>query len=541
MQTQNHYDVLIVGTGFSGLYALHHFRDKQNLNARVFDGAGGIGGTWWYNRYPGARVDAPSAPFYAYTFSEELVQEWEWLETQSSQATVLEYLNFVADKLDLRRDIQLKTWIETARFNEEDQIWTIETSSGELFSCKFLVCALGALFVAHKPDYQGIDDFQGEVYHTGKWPHQAVDFTGKRVGIVGTGSSGIQAIPEIAKDAADLTVFQRTPQFTLPARNRPLEPEALKDARDQWGAYRNAMRSHPAGMPYAQGTRSALEDTAEQREKLYESLWREGGTALMMKSYRDLLTSAEANQTLADFVRGKIREVVKDAATADRLMPSYHIGTKRLILDNGYFETFNRDNVTLVDLTEDPIRSFGPHSVSTKSGERPLDVLVLATGFDAVTGSMLQLNPIGRSGLALNEKWSTRFDTCLGLTMAGFPNLFMLHGPGSPGVLFNMPMGSELQTEWIANCVDYMRTRDLATIEATEQAEATWDDEIQSLANRTLYPLTDSWYTGANIPGKPRQFLGHLNGSKYYERLSETEQHDYSGFLFEPPSRAQQT
>jgi cation diffusion facilitator CzcD-associated flavoprotein CzcO len=532
------HDAVIIGAGVAGLYALHHLRE-MGLSVRVYDGAAGVGGTWWWNRYPGARVDGPGSPFYCYTFSEDLVKEWDWAETQPSQQSVLEYLEYVADRLDLRRDIQLETWISDARYDEAQQQWLVETSAGARVSCQFLICAVGTLSAPNTPDIPGIKTFAGKCYHTGRWPQTPVSFAGKRVGVIGTGSSGVQAIPEIAREAAHVTVFQRTPQYSIPARNRPLDPEVTRQVRENWDAIRAQLHANTVGMPFEMSTRLACEDTPEQRQVLYEELWQKGGFHLLFSSYADLLTNKEANRTLADFVRGKIREVVRDPKTAAKLMPDYYLGTKRQLLDNGYYETFNRDNVTLVDLREDPIQEITPTGVRTATGEHPLDMLVLATGFDAITGTLLRLNPKGRGGVSLKEKWSTRFDTYLGIMIADFPNLFMIHGPGSPSVLYNMPLGAERESAWVGDCVRYLRERGLGAIEATPDAEKSWDREVTDLANTTLYPLTDSWYTGANIPGKHRQFCVHLGGPLYFQRINEVADKGYEGFVFEKERRTE--
>lgn len=526
------YDAIIIGAGFGGMYALHHLRDKLGLNVRAFDGAGGVGGTWWYNRYPGARVDAPSSPFYGYTFSKELVDEWQWAETQTSGPAVLAYLEHVAERFDLKKDIQFETWVRDARYDEAAQRWTIETSTDETVSAQFLVCAVGALFVANRPDYPGIDDFAGECYHTGRWPHEKVSFAGKRVGVIGTGSSGIQAIPEIAKEAEHVTVFQRTPQYSLPARNRPIGQEELDAYRDDWDNLRTSMCKR-GGWPFETTRRRAADFTPAERQVIYEQLWEEGGIHLSINSFVGVLSDKALNEEVGEFVRGKIREIVKDPQTAEKLMPNYYFGTKRLILDNGYFETYNRENVSLVDVRADPIEKFTETGLHTKSGEHEIDMLVLATGFDAVSGSMLNLNPKGRGGVSLQEKWESRFDNYLGATISGFPNLFMIHGPGAPGVFFTMPLGGERTTDWIGDCILHLREENLGCVEATEDAEADWDREINSIADRTLYPLAESWYMGANIPGKPRQFLGHLRGSQYFDRLVEVAEAGYEGFVFE--------
>ncbi len=530
-------DAIVIGAGFGGLYALYRLRG-MGLSVRAYDGAGGIGGTWWWNRYPGARVDFPSAPFYAYTFSEELLNEWDWRERQPTQAEVLSYLDYVADKFALRPDIELETWMTSAVFDEPAQCWRLETDRGERITAKYLVCAMGTLSAANKPDIPGIDDFAGECHHTGRWPQDGVDFTGKRVGVIGTGSSGIQAIPIIAREAAHLTVFQRTPQYTIPAGNRPVSPEELRDARENWAMYRERMQTTPMGMPYAMPERSAHEDTPAQREQLYEELWQDGGLHMLFRSYYDLLLDETANETLASFVRSKIRAIVNDADTAEKLMPDYLLATKRQVIDDGYYETFNRDNVTLVDLRRDPIETFTPTGVKTRDGEHPLDMLVLATGFDAITGALLRLNPRGRDGVDLATCWRERFNTYLGVTIPGFPNLFMVHGPESPSVLFNMPLGAERETDWIAECIRYLNDHDLATIEPAPGVEVPWGEDVAEAASHTLYPRTDSWYSGANIDGKHRQFIVHLGGQAYFQRLRDEAANGYSGFVTESVRRA---
>jgi len=526
------YDVVVIGAGVSGMYALHHLRE-MGLSVRVYDGASDIGGTWWYNRYPGARVDGPGSPFYCYTFSEELMQEWDWEETQSEQSAVLAYLEHVADRFDLRRDIQFETWVQDARYDEAAQRWTVETDTGVRASARFLVCAVGALSTVNMPDIPGIHDFAGECYHTGRWPHEPVSFEGKRVAVIGTGSSGIQSIPEIAREAEHVTVLQRTPQFAFPAGNRPITPEDMMEARKNWEGIRAKMYAHPGGFPLDTHTRMAMDDTPEQRRALYEKLWQRGSFLFFLEGYNDLVISEEANASLADFVRDKIREIVRDPKTADKLMPDHFVITKRPILDNGYFETFNRDNVTLVDLREDPIERFTPTSVVTRTGEHPIDILVLATGFDAISGSMLRLNPKGRGGLSLKERWQDRFHNYLGLTISGFPNLFMIHGPGSPGVFYNMPLGAERQMDWIGNCMRHLREKELGAIEPTAESEEAWANEVAGIANATLFPRTDSWWTGANVPGKPRYFSVYLGGSIYYQRIADVADKDYAGFEFE--------
>lgn len=531
-----HYDVVVIGAGVSGMYALYHLRE-MGLSVRVYDGATDIGGTWWYNRYPGARVDGPGSPFYCYTFSEELMKEWDWAETQSEQSAVLDYLEHVADRFDLRRDIQFETWVQDARYDEAAQRWTVETSTGVRASAQFLICAVGALSTANMPDIPGINDFAGEWYHTGRWPHEPVSFEGKSVAVIGTGSSGIQSIPEIAKEAAHVTVLQRTAQYSVPAGNRPVTPDEMADARENWDTVLAKMQAHPGGFPFDTHERSALDDTPEQRRARYEALWQRGGFKFFLDGYNDIVMSEEANASLADFIRDKIREIVRDPETAEKLMPDHFVMTKRPILDDGYFETYNRDNVTLVDLREDPIERFTPTSVITRSGEHPIDMLVLATGFDAISGSMLHLNPKGRGGMSLQERWQDRFHNYLGLTIGGFPNLFMIHGPGSPGVFYNMPLGAERQMDWIGNFMRHLQEKGMGAVEPTTDSEEAWANEVAGIANATLFPRTDSWWTGANIEGKPRYFSAYLGGALYYHRISEIADKDYEGFAFEPAHR----
>lgn len=526
-------DAIVIGAGFGGMYSLHLLRE-MGLTARVFDAADGVGGTWRWNGYPGARVDFPGGPYYCYTFSEDLVKGWKWAESQPDQKAVLGYLDYVADQLDLRRDIQLNTWVTDARFDETRQRWIVETDQGETVAAQFIICAVGTLSAAHKPDIQGFDDFAGEVYHTGRWPKAGVDFSGKRVGVIGTGSSGVQSIPVIAREADQLTVFQRTPQYTIPAKNHTLDEEFVHHTQQNWPDIRRQMVESPFGAPIVPGERSALEDSEVERNRVYEALWQKGGFAIAFNSYHDILTNKEANYSLAEFVRSKIRATVKDPATAEKLLPDYYIGTKRLILDSDYHDTYNRENVTLVSLKEDPIEAITTTGIRTASGiEYPLDILILATGYDAVTGAMQRLNPQGRNGISLNEEWAARYNTYLGMTIPQFPNLFMIHGPETPSVLYNMPLGAELEAEWIRDCITHLRKEGLGTIEPAAGVEKAWGEEVLEIANETLFPLTDSWYTGANIPGKHRQFAVHLGGPLFFQRLTEVAEKGYEGFVLQ--------
>lgn len=529
------FDVLIIGAGVSGMYAVHHFRE-MGLSVRAYDGASDVGGTWWYNRYPGARVDGPGSPYYCYTFSDELMEEWDWEETQSEGSAVLEYVDHVATRFDLRRDIQFETWVESASYDEPTQRWSVTTSRGERASARYLICAVGALSTPNMPNIPGIQDFAGATYHTGQWPHEPVSFEGKRVAVIGTGSSGIQSIPEIAKEAEHLTVLQRTAQFAFPAGNRVLTEADRAQAREEWEKTKALMVAHPGGFPHEGNDKASLDYTPEERNAHYEKLWQIGSFQFFLNGYNDIATSEEANASLSDFVRGKIREIVKDPETADKLMPDHYVMTKRPILEDGYWQTYNRDNVALIDLREDPIERFTETSVVTASGEHPIDVLVLATGYDAISGSMLRLNPKGRGGVSLKERWQDRFHNYLGMAVRDFPNLFMIHGPGSPGVFYNMPLGAERQIGWIGELMRHLDANGQGAVEPSTESEEAWANEVSGIANATLFPKTDSWWTGANVEGKPRYFSAYLGGGIYYMRIADVAAREYDGFVFEGAS-----
>ncbi|MBB85140.1 MAG: cyclohexanone monooxygenase [Deltaproteobacteria bacterium] len=532
-QTGN-YDVVIIGGGVSGMYAVHHFRE-MGLSVRAYDGASDVGGTWWYNRYPGARVDGPGSPYYCFTFSDDLMEEWDWDETQSEGKDVLAYLEYVASKFDLRKDIQFETWVEDVEYDEATQRWTIGTNRGDRVTARFVICASGALSTQNMPNYEGIQDFAGEVYHTGNWPREEVSFEGKRVAVMGTGSSGIQAIPEIAKIADHVTVLQRTAQFAFPAGNRSLTEEDRQNARKAWEETKAMMVAHPGGFPHKGNELAALDFTEEERQAHFEKLWKIGSFHFFLNGYNDVATSEEANASMSNFVRGKIREIVKDPETADKLMPDHYVMTKRPILENGYWHAYNRDNVELVDLREDGIERFTENSVVTAtSGEHPIDMLVLATGFDAISGTLLKLNPKGRGGVSLKDRWTERFHNFMGMTIKDFPNLFMIHGPGSPGVFYNMPLGAERQMGWIGEFIQFLEKNGHGAAEPTAESEEAWGNEVQGIANATLFPKTDSWWTGANVEGKPRYFSAYLGGGIYYMRIADIAARDYDGYTFEP-------
>ncbi len=528
------YDAIIVGAGFGGLYMLHRLR-ALGMRVRVFEAGSGVGGTWYWNRYPGARCDVESLE-YSYSFSNELQQEWVWQERYAAQADILAYANHVADRFDLRPDIAFNTRVSSARFDARTNEWALRTERGEVATAPFCIMAVGCLSLPRMPDFKGRDSFRGSLYHTGLWPKEGVDFSGQRVGIIGTGSSGIQAIPVVASQAAHLHVFQRTPNFSLPAVNRPLDANEVEHFKADYPAVRERARHTPAGIAgYPIPTRSALDDAPETRQQVYETGWMRGSTAFT-RLYNDLLTNRQANDTAAEFVRAKIRSIVKNPATAERLAPNNHfIGTKRICLDSGYFETYNRDNVTLVDVREDPIEAITPAGIRTSRATYEFDAIVLATGFDAITGALTSVDIRNAEGLSLKEKWADGPRTYLGLMTAGFPNLFVITGPGSPSVLSNMISSIEQHVEWITRCLVHLRAARIARIDADAQAEADWVEHVNTVADQTLFPQANSWYVGANIPGKARVFMPYIGGLGVYRaRCDAVAASGYEGFVLEP-------
>ena len=511
-------DAAVVGAGFAGLYTVHKLR-QEGFSVRCFEAGGGVGGTWFWNCYPGCRCDVESID-YSYSFDETLEQEWVWSERYPAQPEVLRYLNHVADRFGLREDIQLDTRVTAAEFNEDESRWTVTTDGGAQWSAQFLILATGCLSAQQIPRYPGLDSFQGEWHHTAAWPQEGVDFSGKRVGVIGTGSTGIQVVPEIAAEADHLYVFQRTANFSVPNKNRPLDEQVLADMKARYPEHRQAARESFLGVPLESTGKSALEVSDEEREQEFERRWQRGGGMQILVAYTDLLVNKEANDTIADFVRRKINEAVQDEQTAEMLTPhDFPLGTKRLAQDDGYFETYNRDNVTLVDIRKAPIEEITPTGLRTADGEYELDALVFATGFDAVTGAALAIDIRGRGGLPLREKWAGGPRVYLGLSTAGFPNMFTITGPGSPSVLSNMVLAIEQHVDWIADTMGYLRERGLTTIEATPAAEDAWVEHVAEVGNATLFPLADSWYVGANIPGKTRVLLPYLGGFGPYSKV----------------------
>jgi cyclohexanone monooxygenase len=525
------YDAVIVGAGVGGLYAIQRLR-KLGLSVRAFEAGDGVGGTWYWNRYPGCRCDVESLE-YSYSFSDELQQEWHWPERYGTQPEILRYINHVADRFDLRRDIAFNTRVKEAVFDSQTDTWTIKTDKGDIVSSRYCIMATGNLSTPRKPDIAGLDSFTGKWYHTGLWPHEGVDFTGLRVGVIGTGSSGVQSIPIIARQAKHLYVFQRTANFSLPARNVPMPSEKERTHKAEYPARRRAAYDTPFGIAgYPPPVKSARDASEQERLNAYEAKWAEGGSISFLYSYTDLLVNKESNDTASEFVRRKIRATVKDPKTAELLCPNNHpIGTKRLILDTDYYETYNRDNVTLVDIRSNPIQEITPAGLRTADAEHALDAIVFATGFDAMTGAMKEIDIHTDAGPSIQAKWKDGPRTYLGIMMAGFPNLFVITGPQSPGVKSQMILACEQHVDWIADCIDYLRDRGLTRIEAEQEAEDAWVQHNNEVADRTLYPLANSWYVGANIPGKPRVFMPYVGGvTAYKKKCDEVAANGYEGF-----------
>lgn len=524
-------DVVVVGAGVGGLYALYKLR-QQGLKVRVIEAADDVGGTWYWNRYPGCRCDVESME-YSYSFSNDLQQEWTWPERYGTQPEILRYVKHVADRFDLRPHITFKTRVTSASFDAEAKRWVLKTDTGETITAPYCIMATGNLSTPRKPDIAGLDSFKGKWYHTGLWPHGGVDFTGLKVGVIGTGSSGVQSIPHIAAQAKHLYVFQRTANFSLPACNAPLNPEKERKHKAEYPERRRAAYDTPFGIAgYPPPTKSALEVPDEERRRIYEQKWNEGGSISFLYAFTDLLTNKAANDTASDFVREKIRATVKDKRTAELLCPNDHpIGTKRLILDTNYYETYNRPNVTLVDIRSAPIQEITPTGLRTAKESFDLDAIVFATGFDAMTGAMKEIEIRNDKGSSIAEKWKDGPRTYLGLMVAGFPNLFMITGPQSPGVKSQMILSCEQHVDWIAGCLKHMGERQMRRIEADQIAEMAWVQHNNEVADSTLYPMANSWYMGSNVPGKPRVFMPYVGGvTAYKKKCDEVAAHGYQGF-----------
>lgn len=539
--TNQHYDAVIVGAGFSGLYALHKLREK-GLTVRAYERGGDLGGTWYWNRYPGIHCDT-EALAYSFTFDAELYRKWNWSKRMAPQAEILEYAHYIADNLDLRRDIQFNTKVVSGAYDEAANLWHVGLEDGSTVDATYFIVASGPLAAANVPPVPGIENFEGEWYHTGEWPHEPIEWEGKRVAVIGTGSSGVQNICALAPIVDQLTVFQRTAQYVTPIANRPLTEEDRAAWKDNIEALCAEMRQSAFGAPGMASNRSALEDTPEQRDKVFQAGWDAGAGAFALATYNDLTTSVEANGFAAEFVRRKIAEIVEDPETARKLMPSYYFGTKRPVKADGYYETFNRPNVHLVALKEEPIEEITAKGIRTSEKEYEFDIIIFATGFDAVTGTLFRIDINGRGGRALREKWDdgVHVKTNLGITTTGFPNMFIVQGPQSPSIMSSFLLGIQINVDFIANLVEYARKNGIETIESVPRAEEAWSRFCQRLAEKTLLLKTDSFWTGANIASKPRPEVVtvYTGGIKIYaDRLDDVAAHDYKGFAFAPDPRA---
>jgi len=523
------FDVIVVGAGFAGLYMLYRLR-KLGLKVRVFEAGDGIGGTWYWNRYPGARCDAVSME-YSYQFSEALQQDWEWSEVYATQPEILRYLNHVADRFELHPDIQLKTRVTSMHFDEANKNWCVKTNR-DAVSSKFCIMASGCLSSINIPDLNGLDSFSGSVYHTGNWPHEGVDFNNKNVGVIGSGSSAIQAIPHIAEQAKHLYVFQRTANYSVPAHNGPHDPKHQEHIKSDYKGFRKRNREMAFGNDLNYSNLSSLDVNDADRSLEYEQRWQKGGLPFL-GAFNDLLFDKQANNTAAEFIRNKIRAIVQDQSVAEALCPQSILGCKRLCVDSNYYETFNRPNVSLIDISNVPIEQITSSGVVVNNNNYPLDALVLATGFDAMTGALLNIEIHGKEGVSLQKKWKEGPVNYLGLSISDFPNFFTITGPGSPSVLSNMVPSIEQHVDWIANCIEYMIENNAHLIEATKEAETSWVEHVNEIAEPTLFSNCNSWYLGANIPGKPRVFMPYLGVPPYVAKCKEVRENGYEGFDLE--------
>ena len=520
-------DVIIVGAGFSGLYMLYKMR-KMNLKALIIERASDAGGTWFWNRYPGARCDIESIE-YSYSFSDELQQEWNWSNRYSDQSEILEYINYVVKKFNLKENIVFNTSVKSAKFDENLKNWIVETDS-KSYSSKFCVMATGTLSSIKQPNFDGLENFKGDWYVTGEWPHEKLDFTSKKVAIIGTGSSAVQSIPVIAEEAKNLTVFQRSPNYTIPANNRPLTEKELSNAKSSYDQIREKAKYTRAGIGYNQfEERKLLDLSSEEINKELNNRWKIGGQEIFTAGFTDVGVNVEANKIVADFVKSKIKEIVKDPNVAELLSPEDAIGCKRLCADTNYFETYNRENVELIDLNSNPINSITENGILTKNKEFKFDTIIFATGFDAMTGALQAIDITGKNGKKLKQVWKDGPKSFLGLLINGFPNLFTVTGPGSPSVLTNMMVAIEQHVEWISNCINFLSKSNLNEVEADELFQIEWMDHIEEVAKNTLRYTCNSWYVGANVPGKKRVFMPYAGGfGKYREKCDEIAENNYS-------------
>ncbi|MBI08605.1 MAG: cyclohexanone monooxygenase [Rhodospirillaceae bacterium] len=525
------FDAVVVGAGFAGMYMLHCLR-KLGLSVRVYETGGDVGGTWYWNRYPGARCDVESMQ-YSYSFDADLDQEWSWSERYSPQPEILAYANHIAEKYDLRRDICFDTQVTAATFDETANRWVIETDRTDRVTAQHCIMAVGCLSAANTPPFEGMSNFKGPIYHTGHWPHDGVDFSGQRLGIIGTGSSAIQSIPIMAQQAKTLTVFQRTPNYAVPAWNGPMDKDYEAEIKASYPDFRAKARARPTGFYFPFNIKPALDATPEEREQQYEEFWSRGGLPFL-GAFGDLLFEKEANDTVAEFARRKIRSVVNDPAVADLLCPDNIFGCKRLCVDSNYYEVYNEPHVKLVDVSKKPIERFTKTGIVTDGTEYELDAVVCATGFAAMTGSFDKIKITGRDGLTLAKKWEAGPRTYLGMSTVGFPNFFMITGPGSPSVLANMIPSIEQHVDWMVDCISHMRDVGAETIEATLSYEDNWVDHVNAVSEISLRSTCSSWYVGANIPGRPRVFMPYIGGFPVYvTKCNDVMTNGYEGFVLE--------
>ena len=523
------YDVAIVGAGFAGLYLLHRCR-QLGLSARIWEAGTGVGGTWYWNRYPGARCDIESMQ-YSYQFDDDLQQTWNWSERYSPQPEILRYAEHVAERFNLLDDIDFERRVATAHYDEATAMWTLATTSEETLSARFCVMATGCLSVPNWPSIEGYDVFQGDIHHTALWPHDEVDFRNKRVAVIGTGSSAIQSIPLIAADAAQLTVFQRTPNYSVPAHNRPMDPNYAADVKERYAEIRACAKQTFNGIYGRLSVGSGLEFNDEERLAEYERRWQDGGL-LFLAVYNDLMFDKSVNDTLVEFVHGKIRNIVHDPEVAELLCPDNIIGGKRMCVDTDYFATYNRDNVDLVDIRKQPINAINKTGLNVGDTQYDVDIIVVATGFDAMTGTLMNIDIRGKADASLRDRWQDGPSSYLGLAMADFPNLFTVTGPGSPSVLTNMLPSIEQHVEWISDCLEYMRNSNHTVIEAAADAEHAWWQHVQEVGQGGLKQSTDSWYLGANVEGKARVFMPYMGGfPSYCSKCEEVVAKGYEGFV----------
>ncbi len=533
MPLDTHTDAVVIGAGFAGLYMLHSLRGL-GLSAVAFEAGNDVGGTWYWNRYPGARCDVESLQ-YSFSWTKDLQQEWTWTERYAPQSEIQAYLRHVAERYDLLRDIHFQTRVIEAEWDQGAQLWTVRTHAGDVVRARFVISAAGCLSIGRVPDIPGLADFQGRCYHTGQWPHEAVDFTDLRVAVIGTGSSGIQCIPVIARQAAQLTVFQRTANFSIPAHNRPITLGEQRAFKAQYDALRQTAKQTKAGILYDYSTRATFEVDETERQAEFERRWARGGPNFV-QAFNDLALDRKANDQAAEFVRRKIRAAVHDPKTAELLCPQDHaIGTKRICVDTAYHDTFNLPHLSLVDLRATPIMGIEAGGIRTADGTlHALDAIVFATGYDAVTGAFDQIAYRGRDGRALKQHWAEGPRTYLGLMSQGFPNLFMLTGPQSPSILTNVVMAIEQHVELVTRCLADLQRRGASVVEATAAAERDWVAHVAEVAGRTLHGSANSWYTGANVPGKPRVFLPYIGGlGAYTTRCDEIAADGWRGFAFD--------